>query len=146
MKIRKSIAKISALLIISAVSIIFSSCTQNNGNIGELFGTWYVESIEINGEPSDGYNANIFFAFQSSATTMTQVYEYNVTNTIYGDWSREGDTLYLRYEDSVYPPLTATGLAPTVNACKVTELTNDVFIFEYTNSSNQLYRYTLTKR
>lgn len=128
------------------MSIITPSCTQNNGNIGELFGSWYVESIEIDGEQSASYDGDIFFAFQNSVTTMTQVSEYNSTTTRYGSWSKEDNILYLTYADTDYPPLLATGFIAGINACEIIQLTSNTLILEYTNADAQLYRYQLTKR
>ncbi|MFI3240504.1 MAG: lipocalin-like domain-containing protein, partial [Bacteroidales bacterium] len=129
---KKLTTNIATLLIISLMSIIISSCTQNDGNIGELFGSWYIESIEIDGVESVSYDGNIFFAFQNSVTTMTQVDEYNERTTRYGSWSMTDDILYLTYADTDYLPLPATGFTAGVNACEVIQLTNDTLTLEYT--------------
>ncbi len=134
------------LLIILLIVITTLSCTHNNGDIGELFGSWYLESIEIDGVDSSSYEGDIFFAFQNSVTTMTQVDDYNTTTTIYGDWSRSDTILYLTYSDTDYQPLPVTGFVAGVNECDIIELNSETIILEYTTSDSQIYRYIFSKR
>lgn len=46
--------------------ILACGCTQNNGHIGRLFGSWVLESATLNGQPYDmPANTNTYWSFQA---------------------------------------------------------------------------------
>ena len=59
-----------------------SSCTQNDGNIGEWFGHWKLNTISVNGAVDDEYGGNIFFSFQSKTFCQTMMLPTMGQNTV----------------------------------------------------------------
>lgn len=82
---------ISSLLLI----LTLTSCMHNDGDIGNLFGTWKIESIAIDGEEDAKYEGDVFVQFQTEVVRLVQV-EHNYDYVEYlGSWSREGNNLLL---------------------------------------------------
>ena len=44
------------IYIVSALRVLLSACTRNDGEIGELYGLWREVSIEDNGEELESYD------------------------------------------------------------------------------------------
>lgn len=82
---------ISSLLFILALT----SCMHNDGDIGNLFGTWKIETITIDGEKDTKYEGDVFVQFQTEVVRLVQV-EHNYDYVEYfGRWSRESNNLLL---------------------------------------------------
>ncbi len=48
---------------------LLSSCRMNNGDIGDFFGTWYMESMTVDGEPNPELpHERLFWSFQLTIT------------------------------------------------------------------------------
>lgn len=47
------------------IMLLTSGCTQNNGEIDPWFGTWRLESLTCDGEPSDDYHGQMTWSFQN---------------------------------------------------------------------------------
>lgn len=81
--------------ILALVAIVCtSSCTQNNGNIGDLFGSWVLEEVTIDGTPADmAEDTPTVFSFQSNVVRVTyyddEYYHFNYLGT----WTRSDNTL-----------------------------------------------------
>ena len=82
--------------------LMLGSCTQNDGHIGDWFGSWYLEEILINGKVDEEYEAykqedNIYYhkevmiSFQGNVFNMA----YLQGREIYGTWSYAGEILTL---------------------------------------------------
>lgn len=84
-------------IIITTITLcITTSCLQNDGYIGELFGQWRLESIEY--ESNTFACDTVFFAFQSDIIQVRKVnyltYEY-ITFT--GLYSRQDDLMQVDF-------------------------------------------------
>ena len=77
--------------LILTVSVFLSQCTQPDGYIGDWFGSWHLESIDINGTPDTDYRQNIMFSFQGKVFNVA----YLDGDEIYGSWSYAGEILTL---------------------------------------------------
>lgn len=81
--------------IIALVALLAaSSCTQNNGNIGELFGSWALREVTIDDTPADMAEATpTVFSFQANVVRVTyyddEYYHFNYLGT----WTRSDNTL-----------------------------------------------------
>lgn len=134
-------------------------CTHNNGDIGDLFGTWKLEKITIDGEIDRGYGDNILWKFQSSIIEMQQVNDaLHETFKSHGSWSRpEAGVLVLDFThidndnpepgSEVYSPLPATHLP---SACKINmdllQLDGSKMKLRYIDSlTNEVYEYYFKK-
>lgn len=87
---------IAISLLLSAT--VLSSCTQKNGDIGNWFGSWYLEEILINGEPDQDYETakqngerTVMFNFQGKIVDIG----YLNSSEVFGSWSYAGETLTL---------------------------------------------------
>ncbi len=88
--------------IISSLLLFFclTSCVQNNGNIGDLFGLWNLKEIA----QSDNINTTIpnthFIAFQSSVVSLRLVDPHtSVAREAHGSYQRERDSIHLQITD-----------------------------------------------
>ncbi len=134
------------ILTIIITIVAFNSCTQNNGNIGDLFGLWHIDELIDDNQSSDEYQDNLFLAFQSEVTTLTEVYDYNQSDIKYGSWSREGDALYLIFDEPAYVPFAVSGFSVGTNECTIIELNSSSLILEHQSNDGKHYHYTLSKR
>jgi hypothetical protein len=94
-----------AYIITLAVALLATACTENNGDIGDFFGTWRVESYTADGvvqQGNDMYKVNATtFSFQSQVVMVNVVLdEYGTNHTWYGSWSESGDVLTLNFTHS----------------------------------------------
>lgn len=69
----------------AAVLIAVTACTQNNGNIGHLFGSWVLQSATLNGEfypmPS---GTHTYWSFQADIIRIILEEEHHVAGSSYG--------------------------------------------------------------
>lgn len=82
---------ISAFLLFFSLIPLTQSCMQWNGDIGEWFGSWHLESLLINGEKDEDYKGNIMISFQGKIFDFA----YMEAAEIYGSWSYAGEVLTL---------------------------------------------------
>lgn len=75
--------------------LTLSGCMQHNGDIGDWFGTWKLESITIDGTESADYQDNIFFQFQTDKVRIVAIdLEPPATRTeCFGRWTETDKTL-----------------------------------------------------
>ncbi len=81
-------------LIVLFVGIALSSCTQNDGYIGLLFGKWQL--IEIWEDETMTQHDNLYYNFQTSVIMVQVVYRDGIENAAglyYGNYERDGDEL-----------------------------------------------------
>ena len=73
------------------LTLTLTSCTENNGDIGEWFGTWHIETVTVDGVPDANYAGYNYLQFQSTVVALR--FADDVTHdeeAAYGTWS-EGD-------------------------------------------------------
>lgn len=95
---------ISSLLLIFAA---LTSCMHNDGDIGNLFGTWKIDSITIDGEEDTKYDDNVFVQFQTEVVRLVEVQHNYDYVEYYGSWSRDGKNLLLDLHYTVDESVTA---------------------------------------
>ena len=83
--------KINLFIAITTLALM-ASCTHNDGDIGPLFGTWHVESIEVDGTLDATYQGDLFVMFQSNMCDWRIVDEgaHTYVNA-WASWQQEGD-------------------------------------------------------
>lgn len=75
-----------------------SGCRMNNGFIGDLFGTWYVASMTVDGEANPALDPDhIFWSFQNQLICITLTADHHDSVDHWGSWQQEGDMLYLDF-------------------------------------------------
>ena len=83
--------KIKILSLGVLMTMLMCGCTQPDGYIGDWFGSWHLESIDIDGDEDSGYADNIMFSFQGKVFNCA----YMEVAEIYGVWSYAGEVLTL---------------------------------------------------
>ena len=108
--------RIIALLIIA---LSLNACTHNNGDIGDLFGTWKLESIAINGEIDENYakSSNVIWKFQASVISMIRANDTTHDRLeSWGTWNYANDetqlVLNFTHTDSYNPNPGSTKYSP----------------------------------
>ncbi len=78
--------------------IMFCSCTQNNGRIGDLFGSWNLDEMLVGNEkaalPEGTYTS---FSFQGNIVMVTLSEGPELMTKTYGTWVRDDDRLVLDF-------------------------------------------------
>lgn len=128
-------------IILSAIVMMFAvltSCTHNNGDIGDMFGLWKVSSIQAEGSEENLAPNDLFMAFQNNVVKVRWAY---------GRWERNGNNLDLIFEMEPYTPPTNSFMVKGTNHCIIEKLNGSDFVFTNTvkNSEGEVtnYRYTL---
>ncbi len=89
--------KIYFALIILAITML-PGCTQNNGHIGPIFGSWSVVGIKQDGRPLD-LNGETVFSFQNEIVQVAKLVAppYSIT-TRYGNFQIDDETLTMKFQ------------------------------------------------
>ncbi len=145
------------LLLWSLVLLLLSSCTHNNGDIGELFGNWRLDRLTADGVEvplydGAGDDAPVLFtwAFQSRIIRITAIYSHSLYNDFWGTWEEQPDVLELNF---TYSSTDANHVPPEIlhlNDDGITVLTKDSFYnnkmeLSYVASDGKTYKYYLSK-
>lgn len=94
------------------ITILFScGCTQNDGHLGELFGSWTLNEITKDGVTIEKDENNTIFSFQNEIVQVTLLVEppYTVEYR-YGNFTHNGNILTMQFQakDSDYKLLYKT--------------------------------------
>lgn len=92
----KTLTRIILLLAttMSALSVT-TSCTRNNGDIGDWFGRWEIMEIDADGTPVPGYEPRFAFAFQNDIVCISYYGEYAEKIDRWATWSQPADNMLL---------------------------------------------------
>lgn len=83
---------ISRIILLIVIALSFNACTHNNGDIGDLFGTWKLETITIDGEKDSSYQDNVLWKFQASVINMVRANDTTHDRSeSWGTWSYAND-------------------------------------------------------
>lgn len=143
-------------LIITAVIAVFAStsCTHNNGDIGEWFGKWHLQSIEVNSVNDEDYDGNIVWKFQNNIVEMDVIDGHTHTEH-YGTWKESDGKLILDFthkDDNheagtgQYAPPAQTYLPSAVVGLKILKLSSSQLILQYDADASTVIVYTLRKQ
>lgn len=143
----------SYILLISVLFFPMQSCMQWNGDIGDWFGSWHLESMYIDGEQDTGYKGDIMVSFQGKIVNLA----YMEVGEIYAAWSYAGMTLTLiaGYEagsgasmPSRFDPFPIALHFPKgedMVEVVVTSMTNKSMQWQYIDAQGQLITYNFKK-
>ncbi len=152
----KTISHIIALIIIA---LSFNACTHNNGDIGDIFGTWKLESITINGENDTTYQNNILWKFQASIISMIRANDITHDRLeTWGSWSFADDEtkllLNFTHTDDYNPNMGSTKYSPlpetylpksTTSTLSIITLNGDNMILLYNSEDGNKYIFKFKK-
>lgn len=144
-------------LLAAVLLILFAAgCTRNNGNIGSLFGTWHLSSLEIDGEAAPDYEDNCFWLFQNniiSFVTLDDPEDHTALRR-WGTFEREGGNLILDLShhgagnnDYLYYPPAFLHLPREKSVClKIVSDNGSRMVLTYTAAGGEVMTYTLIKQ
>ncbi len=100
--------QISIALLFLVVAL--TSCTHNNGDIGEFFGEWRLVSMTTDGEPvklygegaedfNPDFGAPLIYtlAFQDNMARINVIYAHHEYESIFGTWEQQANRLVLNF-------------------------------------------------
>ncbi len=145
--------KIRIMLLAILVAMMAGGCTQNNGNIGDLFGEWRLEELKADGKPQKLYDDEVLlytWEFQNSLVFIQTIMPHQDYRTSRGTWTREGDILAIDFShrDNDGPYLAPEALHLEnggVTPLHVITLDGKNLRAEYTATDGVKYEYVLRK-
>lgn len=147
--------RIAAVLCLIA-TMALSACLRDNGNIGDWFGTWHLESMDVDGEVDADYNGDILWKFQNNIIMISQVNDLLHTSTdSFGTWIEDDGRLLLNFTYSddynpgggtgIYAPPASIYLKPGISEMEIKELTSGKLILVYQASNDVVITYFFKK-
>lgn len=148
---RKLIHIICLILFMSSLS----ACTQNNGDIGPLFGFWRLNELTCDGEPVAGYEAgDEIWSFQNNIIFIQTLGEAHDYEERVGTWTRHDNILSIDFThwnaetDIEYyfkAPAILNFSDNQVNDLTVETITSDNLVLKMIAEDGSLMGYTLKK-
>ncbi len=150
----RSILNKTLLSLLITVSLMLSAgCMQNNGDIGDFFGTWKVTSIKVDGIEDASYQGNIFFQFQTSVVRVVEHRPHGDLTEYFGAWSDEGASiLIINFGFSVDPVSevydipAAARMIRGVNTVRMTDRSSRKMTWTFTSANGETVSYRLSKQ
>lgn len=141
---------------VAAMTIAMGGCTQNDGVITPLFGSWQLDSIELNGSQDDLNKPDCVWGFQSSVICIMMIEPMHSVQEHWGTWSRSDGEMTLCFDNSdnstapgewPYNPPKIPGFPAGPSRLQLRELQiNDRRMkLEYTAPDGDNYVYNLSK-
>lgn len=135
------------ITILFALLTSSTGCTRNNGDIGEWFGIWRVDSIETDGQAASDYAPPyMYWKFQSGVIQMLFVNDESehTADFCYGSWEDDGEYLTLNFDWdlAVPPPFTHLGI---ISRLKIVDRTDNRLSLQYIDESGMTISYKLQK-
>lgn len=142
-------------LYILLLTAILSSCTRNDGDIGDWFGTWHLDKIEVDGSPSPTYDGDIFWQFQNTVFCMKKVTELHDYIPRWGTWAQPSPSIleldFTHHDSShdegsaFYSPFPETGIEPdAVSRLDIISFSSSSLSLEYVSPRGVIFRYYLS--
>lgn len=131
-------------LSILGLLLFVGGCTQNGGNIGVLFGRWYLESIDADNTAAPNRHGEIFWAFQEDMIQMQLDNGMHSVSRTYGLYRIADDVLYLDFPEENEPPFAETGLKRQ-SSLQILKMTKKEMVLQYRLDSESSLTYYLKK-
>jgi len=151
--------KVACIFLIIGIATIAGGCTRNNGDIGNIFGTWHLDEVATDNVPDADYDRNIFWHFQNNIIMMT--WEYTDTPTpsfleAMGTWEEDDEYLFLNFThhsgdpespSPLYIPFKETHLPyGSISALHIEKKTSSKMILTFASQEDgKIFTYTLSK-
>lgn len=138
---KNTIRYISVLLLFL---LAHTSCLQNGGNIGDIFGKWVLVRIDGDNIKPPVQNGNLFLSFQKDVIKIQRDNGHHGISEIFGSFQIDNDFLYLSFPEEDQPPFEETGFDRN---CKlqILKLTGTEMELRYHISTEQSLFYYLKK-
>ncbi|MDE6378947.1 MAG: lipocalin-like domain-containing protein [Muribaculaceae bacterium] len=84
------------LALFFVLTLLAAGCTQNNGHIGPVFGSWALDGITENGDPLELQDETVF-SFQNEVVQVIRIHSSFEIEARYGNFSIEGDIMQFKF-------------------------------------------------
>ncbi len=149
---KKNITRLFLLLTI----LLLGSCTHNDGDIGELFGFWRLEKMQVNTTDENLYSDTdvqlYTLAFQSDIVLLQTVLPHDDYRRAFGSWSCDASRLILNFDHSdnddntKYDVPEALGFNPSgVTDFEILTLSGSTLTLRYTDPDANVRTYYFKK-
>ncbi len=135
------------------IATIFASlpalvgCTQNKGDIGDWFGIWRVDSIEVDSKAAPDYDPPyMFWKFQSGVVQLLFITDESdhIADFCYGTWDDTDGYLTLNFDWDLSIPPAFTRLQ-IVTRLSILRHSGDRIELQYIDSNGNTINYKLQK-
>lgn len=126
------------------MSLVCGSCTQNNGYIGDLFGSWSLQEMTENSEvvrfPADTY---FTLSFQGDVAMFTLASDRHDYLKRYCLFTHEGSSLTFTFDgpETNDSPVLLLGFDSQVEETTITKLDSKNLSFTRTNTDGSVFNY-----
>lgn len=146
---------LSRIILLISLAISFNACTHNNGDIGDLFGTWKLQSITIDGVIDTTYQDNVLWKFQASVMSMIRANDKDHTrHEGWGSWEYANDETQIivdfTHTDNDHPNMGSDKYSPlpetyipkaSISILDIIELDNSKLTLRYISNKGIEYVY-----
>lgn len=141
-------------LVIAMLMLVSGGCTRNDGDIGDLFGRWKVETLTADGVAQTLYGGEAeMYAlwFQSELVWIHELLPHHDFINYKGMWKRDGDRLQLDFsfsgdfEDQYRPPVALHFVEDGVTPLTVASESSSDMTLWYVADDGVRYEYHLKK-
>lgn len=94
------VKRILHILLLTTFIVLSAGCTHNDGDIGDLFGRWKVESLRADGSDLPLYDEDVLvycWSFQGDLVWIQTLHPHHDFMNVKGMWSRHDDILSLDF-------------------------------------------------
>lgn len=128
--------------------LLLWGCTQNNGHIGPLFGSWHLESMSCDGSPlaqPDG--TDTYWKFQGSLVEVILSKGFYETEFYTGIFTRDGQVLSVSFPPTNAPDTPQwMGFAPqSPLRLDIERLAGSEMNLKWTSDEGKVYIYNFKK-
>lgn len=136
-------------------SVAAAACTQNDGRIGTLFGSWSLTEMTCDGKqvpiPEGATGSTV--SFQGEVAIFRLLYGPDYSDNSTCTWTKTEDTVVFNFNHSSgdapgtghYAPPSWLGFSEKTITIHITELNDSHFCFGYTSSNGQVYTYKFNR-
>lgn len=141
-------------LLLALLMLVSAGCTRNNGDIGDLYGRWKVETLTADGVGLPLYDGEVeMYAlwFQSELVWIHELFPHQDYLNHKGMWKREGDKLLLDfsftgdYDEQYRPPVALHFVENGVTPLTVASESSSKMTLWYVGDDGVRYEYHLRK-
>lgn len=148
-------------------SMLISSCTHNDGDIGEYFGEWQLTQLSVDGldiklygdgaeskDPDFGSPLAYTIAFQGDVARINILYAYHEIISIFGSWQLSDGNLILNFShtddvnpDEIYRVPDILGFPiDGIVVMKVVKINDKKMELRQTSDAGNVFKYYFKKR
>lgn len=103
---KQIIKRLSFFPVLLLCLTLLCGCTTNNGDIGNLYGTWALEAVDIDGTPQTAWQEDgkyfVNWQFQNNIVEISRFDILHSSITSVGTWTRDDETMtfdFTHYDD-----------------------------------------------